>query len=215
MKVYKLTNQKFMTHKNTLWGEGVTHETSGSGPMCSSGWLHYYHDPYLAVLLNVLHAQISNPLLWEAEAEGEYRDDRGLKGACTKLTTIRQIPLPEISLEERVGFAIRCAKLTNLEEFWVKWADEWISGKNRQIDILQSMKDKTCFNNAAYLAINAEYRWRLYKTNPGVNTKYYESECIYMSAYTVSKSIDYAIEKGLNVRLIDIVKEAFPPYNPS
>ena len=28
-------------------------------------------------------ADIANPILWEAEAEGLHRDDRGLKGGCT------------------------------------------------------------------------------------------------------------------------------------
>lgn len=213
MKVYKLTDQNFKTYNDTLWGEGVTHESSGLGSMCAVGWLHYYHDPYLAVLLNTIHASIKEPVLWESEAEGKHQDDRGLKGACTKLTTIRQIPLPEISLEERVAFAIRCAKLTNQQENWVKWADEWISGKNRQIDILQSMKDTNAFNHAAYLAINAEYRWRLYKTKPGVNTEFYESECIYTVANAISTAVDFFIYRGLSIKIIDVVREAFPPYS--
>jgi len=86
MIVYKLTDQKMQTPGGYQWEHGVTRETDGSGDLCGSGWLHYYHDPLLAVLLNPIHADIEDPILWEAEAEGLHRDDKGLKGGCTKLT---------------------------------------------------------------------------------------------------------------------------------
>ena len=131
MKVYKLTDQKFLTRNNTLWGENITYETSGKGELCSDGWLHFYHNPILAILLNPIHADISNPILWEAEAEGRLRDDHGLKGGCTKLTTIKQLPLPEVTLEQRVELAIRCAMEVYKDENWLTWAEKWLSGEDR------------------------------------------------------------------------------------
>ena len=53
---YKLTNENHETYNGTKWGPGVTHETDGHGELCGSGWLHYYDDPLLAVLLNPIHA---------------------------------------------------------------------------------------------------------------------------------------------------------------
>ena len=131
MLKYKLTNQDNTTYNNTKWGQGITHETSGEGELCSSGWLHYYHSPELAVLLNPIHANILNPKLWEVEAEGMHKDDKGLKGGCTKMTTIKEIPLPEFSLEQKVKFGILCALQVYKEENFVNWANNWLNGTDR------------------------------------------------------------------------------------
>jgi hypothetical protein len=135
MLKYKLTNQNNITHNNTLWGEGVTHETDGSGGLCGPGWLHFYHTPELAVLLNPIHADIKNPKLWECEAEGEMKDDRGLKGGCTRLTTLREIPLPEITLEQKIRFGILCARKVfgGKNKAWDRWAAGWLSGSDRSL----------------------------------------------------------------------------------
>ena len=76
MKVYKLTNQDNKTKNNTIWGENVTHKTNGEEELCGPGWLHFYYSPELAALLNPIHAQIINPKLWEAEANGKILDDQ-------------------------------------------------------------------------------------------------------------------------------------------
>ena len=131
MIVYKLTDQKMQTRGGYQWEIGAPSETDGSGDLCGPGWLHYYHDPLLAVLLNPIHANIDNPILWEAEAEGLHRDDNGLKGGCTRLTLLRQIDLPQITTEQRVRFAILCAKEVCAEPVWNAWADRWLSGADR------------------------------------------------------------------------------------
>ena len=56
MKGYKLTNQEMQTHNGFQWELGEWQETSGEGGLCGPGWLHYYSDPLLAVLLNPIHA---------------------------------------------------------------------------------------------------------------------------------------------------------------
>lgn len=101
--------------------------------------MHYYHHPILAVLLNSIHADIPNPILWEAEAEGEQLDDHGLKGGCSKLTTIKRLPLPKITLEQRVEFAIRCAMKCEHNTHWKKWADNWLSGKGSSIPEISNL----------------------------------------------------------------------------
>ena len=57
--VYKITNKNGRSrpgHSNeTQWGPNVTHTTSGEGELCGPGWLHGYHHPLLAVLLNLAH----------------------------------------------------------------------------------------------------------------------------------------------------------------
>jgi hypothetical protein len=133
MLKYKLTNQDNMTFNNTLWGEGVTHETDGSGELCGPGWLHFYHSAELAAIMNPIHAQIKNPKLWECEAEGQFLDDHGLKGGCTRLTTIREIPLPEVTIEQKIRFGILCARKAfgGKSEQWDRWCEGWLSGSDR------------------------------------------------------------------------------------
>src|SRR3990172_5964623 len=129
-KLYKLTNQNHQTQNNTQWGEGVTHTDDGMGEMCTAGWLHAYTNPLLAVLLNPIHANITNPVLWECEGV-VGKTDHGLKVGCAELTTLRQIPLPEITIEQRIKFAIFCTLDVYKEKSFIQWANDWLSGKDR------------------------------------------------------------------------------------
>src|SRR5208283_5897438 len=106
--LYKLTDENHCTYGGTEWGVGVTHETSGEGALCSSGWLHAYLSPELAVLLNTIHAGFKNPVLWEADGDVGLTDHQ-LKVGCKKLTTVRILEAPSVSPEQRVKFAIFCA----------------------------------------------------------------------------------------------------------
>ena len=131
MIVYKLTKQNLQTYGSYQWEPGVARETDGEGNLCGPGWLHYYHDPLLAVLLNPIHACITNPILWEADADGLHKDDRGLKGGCTRLTLMRQIELPQSTTEQRIRFGILCAKAVCNDPAWNAWADRWLDGSDR------------------------------------------------------------------------------------
>jgi hypothetical protein len=131
MLKYKLSSQNMTTHDGCQWVIGVPKETTGEGELCGPGWLHYYDTPLLAVLLNIIHANIETPRLWEAECEGQHLDDHGLKGGCTKQTLIKEIPLPEVTMNQRIAFAILCAKEVCLDETWNDWADKWLSGVDR------------------------------------------------------------------------------------
>ena len=126
-KLYKLTRQDNTTYNGTKWGENVTHESDGlSKELCNNHWLHAYQDPLLAVLMNQVHANISNPKLWECDGDvGLALPD---KVGCTKLTTIKEIPLPEITTAQKVKFACLCArkvyrlwKKYDKDGAWLKW----------------------------------------------------------------------------------------------
>ena len=128
---YKLTNQDNKTFGGCKWGEGVTHETSGEGGLCGPGWLHAYSNQLLAVFLNPIHAGILEPRLWECVGEGECLDDRGLKCGFTRLTTVKEISLPEVTTEQRIAFAILCAMEVCGDPEWSTWADNWLRGNDR------------------------------------------------------------------------------------
>ena len=129
-KLYKLTDENSQTYTSTKWGPNVSHSTSGEGDLCGEGWLHAYTHPLLAVLLNPIHANFKNPILWEAKGI-VGKSDYGLKIGCKKLTTLRQIEIPTLTAEQRIKFAILCAKSVCEDKVWNAWADKWLDGDGR------------------------------------------------------------------------------------
>ena len=96
-----------------------------------SGWLHFYNNPLVGLFLNPVHANIKNPRLFRAEVEGNFIDDNGLKCGYSRAKLVEELPVPQISLVQRVRFAILCAKKVYKEKEWNKWANNWLSGKDR------------------------------------------------------------------------------------
>lgn len=173
--VYKLTDQDNYTrrgHPNeTKWGRNVTHTAKGSGGLCSDGVIHAYSSPLLAVLLNPIHAAIENPKLWKAEMEVRY-SDKGLKIGGKTLTTVAEIPVPEVTVRQRVIFAVLCAKASfgivdappsafflrqdsraveamKRRKAWEDWAEAYMEGKAEALTARAA--------NAAANAANAAY----------------------------------------------------------
>jgi hypothetical protein len=134
MKAYKLTDASLQTFHNTQWALGAPLEASGKGNLCSGGWIHFYDDPKLAMIFNPIHASFEHPRLFEALAEGTIKEDRGIKFGCTKLTLIKEIEVPLVSLEVKVCFSILCSLIGNKDESYVKWANKWLNKEDRSID---------------------------------------------------------------------------------
>jgi hypothetical protein len=199
MKLYKLTNKTHQTYNNTQWGEGVTHETNGEGELCGAGWLHAYLDPYLAVLLNPIHGAIRNPVLWEAEGEGEFKSEHQLKVGVTKLTTIRQIPLPKITFEERIHFAILCVKKVYSDIAWNLWADKWLSGEDRS---------KNSASDAAYAAYAAYTASDASDASDAAYAAYTASDAAFAASDAAYAA--YVAAYAAAFDLLEIVKEIWP-----
>jgi hypothetical protein len=83
--------------------------------------------------MNPIHARVKTPRLWEAEGEVGLRDGQ-FKCGCKTLTTIGEIPLPKITTEMRVRFAILCATEVCADLPWNAWADRWLSGEDRSAE---------------------------------------------------------------------------------
>jgi hypothetical protein len=130
MAMFKLTDKNGCTHGDTQWGRGVTHTATGdeSQDLCTDAWIHAYESPYLAVLLNPIHGNFASPRLWTCSGMIGKRDGQ-LKVGCRELTTIEEIPLPIITTEQRVTFAIRCAMAVYHEPSFLAWAQQWFSGE--------------------------------------------------------------------------------------
>ena len=132
---YKLTDQDGYTRRGlpnkTQWKVGKTITIAGNGNrLCSADVIHFYDTPLIAVLLNPIHANIDDPLLWEVEVDGVVAYD-GIKGGTKSLTPLRVLPLPAISITQRIRFAIFCTLEFYYEENFVRWANKWLSGEDR------------------------------------------------------------------------------------
>ena len=158
MKVYKLTSASGMTHQDYKWSlpkdgkPGEWHRANGEGTeLCSDGYLHWYHHPMLAPLLDPIHACIGpTARLWEAETRGEILDDNGLKGGSKGLRLIREIELPAFSTEQQMAFGIYCALEVCNNAAFAKWANAWLDGSDR------SAAAAWAAANAAWAARDAE-----------------------------------------------------------
>jgi hypothetical protein len=128
----KLTDQNNQTYGATTWGEGVTHKARGERGqgLCSSEWIHFYEHPLVAVLMNPIQGKFNDPIGWECKP-GRIIERDGLKAGARILTTIRRVDLPELSTNQRVEIAIRCALSVYAAASFVKWANAWIDGSDR------------------------------------------------------------------------------------
>lgn len=157
--LYKLTDSNGLTRagKNNecQWGENVTHKAQAkSGGLCSDQYIHAYLNPHLALLLNPIHANIANPRLWEAKGRIAARDGQ-LKVGCKSLTTIREIPVPVITTEQRAVVAILCAKAVYQDKAWNAWADAWLNGAHRSKQAADAAAEAA--EAATYAATEAAY----------------------------------------------------------
>lgn len=91
-----------------------------------------YEHPLLAVLLNPIHANFNPATMRLFAAEGEIVAREGqLKCGVKSLTIVEEIPVPTMTTEQRVKFAILCAKEVCKDSTWNAWADKWLSGEDR------------------------------------------------------------------------------------
>jgi hypothetical protein len=147
--IYKLTDAKGETKGGTIWtpGDAVTKPLRKAYKLCTDQVLHAYASPMLAVLMDPAHAQyLPSGKLWEGE--GDIVIDNGTKFGCTAITLARTIPVPTVTLEQRVTFAIRVATLVCQEPAWLTWAKGWLDGADRSANAAYV---------AAYAAADAAY----------------------------------------------------------
>mgnify|MGYP001566108486 CR=1 FL=1 len=130
---YKLTNKADQTRGPLQWGADVTHRAVGPGKaFCSPDLIHFYSSALVAVLHDPMHGNYGPEAhLWEIEAEEPVYDDLGLKMGAKTVTTLRRVDLPVVSVLCRVHYGILCAKEVYHDAEWLRWADDWLSGKNR------------------------------------------------------------------------------------
>jgi hypothetical protein len=183
--VYKLTDQNGQTYRQTQWGPGVTHTAPGAGNLCTSGWIHAYTDPVLALLLNPIHSNFDPPRLWEAEGE-VGTTDRGLQVGCTTLTTVRELRVPTITTEQRVTFGILAARCVCKDRRWCQWAARWLDGTDRS-----PAAARAAVTALPIAVTHADYAARVAANAVASTTTY-----AFVPAYSAGAAADHAVNAG-------------------
>jgi hypothetical protein len=158
MKYYKLLSKEMNSYNDTKWEIGVPISILKEGnTMCSDEVLHCYNHPFLAAFLNPIHVNIKEPFLFEISVDEIVNTD-GLKFASKSQTLLKEIPLPEISREQKIEIAIRITKTVYKNEKWNLWADKWLSGEDRSKESADAVTiDTTDIAFDAYAAYGTAY----------------------------------------------------------
>lgn len=144
MYYVKLTDARGRTHGPTYWGPGVRHEAAPGTPrLCTHTVIHFYPGSTLreagalAVHMNPVQARFRDPRAWTFWPEGDTVSD-GLQSGCKAGTTLEEVALPEVTVEQRVETALRCTMRVrrvkmraSWAERWLSWAERWLSGEDR------------------------------------------------------------------------------------
>ena len=161
MKLYKLTDKAGNTKCNTRWDVGVVHRRNKckNPRLCSSDIFHAYTNINLAFLLNPIHAEINNPVVWECEGTPVV-DDWGKVG-CFRLKVIQKLDDPiwinsDKEKHVQVTFAVLCAE-----------------------SVLHYHEEKYLYDNRPRAAIDVA---RIYLVNPHMNASTHYTSAVYDAA---------------------------------
>ena len=158
--LYKLTDADGYTQRGqrgeTLWTAGEWIVVAWGGALCERGCLHAYADPLLAVLLDPVHAGLlPTGRLWVAE--GYVRAEDATKVGCDRLRVMREHDVPEVTITQRVRWAIYCASEGYNEPSWQRWAAGWLDGTDRAASSCSAADAAATYDTYAAYAAAAAY----------------------------------------------------------
>lgn len=188
MKMYKLVSQNYKSYGGMTWEIGKTNKAKGKGnKMCTDAVLHCYSHPLLAVMFNPIHANIENPRLLEIHCSPVVATD-GLKYATKTQRPVKELPLPVLSKNQRVAFAIKVAlKVCKLSAF-VIWANAWLDGTARSAYAAARAADATrSYAADAADAAAAAYE-AAYAAARAADAAYDAADAAYAAAYAAVRS---------------------------
>jgi hypothetical protein len=213
----KLTTQDMKTMAGTVnevkWeiGKWVTAKGSPNLGLCSTGYIHWYNDPIVAILLNPLHAHIRNPRLWEVETKGIEVEDNGLKFGSTELRLIQELTIPTISIEQYIKIALLCVKSVCSDQIFDIWLNNWIANVDRSLKakyyILDYMHDMDIVVNDTYYFLLQELIETSVFVSEKTNLDYPPDDTMfkYIIAQLIVMSAEAAQMKSKKLNLIESV----------
>ncbi len=133
---YKLTDANMRSNNGKCqWKLGERKTVRGNLELCVKGF-HYYQHPLLAVLHNPIHGDYDPQTmrLFKCEVSGKHLDEGQMKGCCSSMTLIEEIPVPLITLEQKIKYGIYVSLEVYHDPKFIQWAENWLSGKNRSAE---------------------------------------------------------------------------------
>ena len=188
MIAYKLTDQNHRTRNSKLFQLGVpvtVPAENNEWELCTNSWIHFYTDPLIAVLMNPAHANFRTPILWECKCEGEMLFEP-LKSGCKKLTVLKQLDIPDITLINRIAFGIFCTQEVYKNMVWNTWANNWLNN----IDRSKTAAAAANAANAAYATYAANAAYATYAANAAYAT-YAATAATANAAYAATANAAY------------------------
>ena len=149
MILYKLTNANSESGlppaKPTTWSKGFhPPRLDGYGPLCTRHWYHAYSSPLLAVLLDPIHGDFGEGRrCYRVKVnEADVGDlDSGLKFGFKTGLVLDEVPLPEVTLVQKIAFGILCSLESPQPGKYFYWAPDWLSGKNRSCESAEAVRE--------------------------------------------------------------------------
>lgn len=204
--LYKLTTQDNYTRKGeynqTRWGDNVTHKADGrGGQLCGPGYIHAYLSPALAVFMNEIHAGIYPAKLWEAKGVITL-SDMDLKVGCYSLTTVKEMELPKLSMNQHIAFGILVTQQISNDNGWRRWAEKWLEDADRSQDTARIVKDKVSHHRVA------EYYTSAAASADGyITIRHMSAAAAAISTAKANNSVFFQIENK-KIDLVSLAEEA-------
>jgi len=152
--VYKLTRPDCTTYGGFKYKVGQLYTFSSTGDLCGPGYSHAYLSIATAVLHNPIHIAYDPAILWRAE--GVIAAHEGaMKIGCSTIRLIEPCPMPQVTVEQRVAYAIRLAWPFGTPA-WRTWALDWLNGTNRT---LAAAKAAETAAQATKTGVQADIAW--------------------------------------------------------
>lgn len=221
--IYKITRSDLTTHNGYQWVIGETREFPGTGDLCGPGYAYAYESAQLALLLKFIHVDYDPYCLLRGRGVIVKRDGQ-LKAGCSRLTLLERITVPDITLEQRVTFAVLSARAVHTGNRWASWAERWLDGTDRSAESAEKMERavaalvRTRWMKAATRAWEAEAARRAADSARWAADSARAAERGVQVAARAARAAQAAVHAaqaaGRSLNLAVIAREALLPWEP-
>ena len=105
--------------------------TGEAADIFGDAYFIYYNDPQIALMMNPLHFNFSNPLVWNCSVSGEIKTGIvNLYSGAKEITYIDTTGITELSESQKVAFGITCYQQLANNVDWIANANKSLSDAN-------------------------------------------------------------------------------------
>jgi len=148
---YTFTDENMVGADGVEWKLGdwqISHPIKFARGGQVEGWFNAYKSPITATVLfddryfysGDFHRQSKDARLFCAIAGGKVMELHYAHKWCKRIKLIKEEPLPEIEIEERVALAILFAQVAMTDNEWSQWATKWLKNEDRTAESAEIVK---------------------------------------------------------------------------